>query len=57
VIPAAFSKDGKIVKEGEKPIDAYSDWMTSKDNPRFTTRHREPSLEESHGHGPHRACR
>jgi hypothetical protein len=36
VIPAAFSKDGKITKEGEKPVLAYSDWMTSKDNPRFT---------------------
>ena len=32
----AFSKDGKITKEGEKPVLAYSDWMTSKDNPRFT---------------------
>ena len=37
VIPASFSKDGKIVKEGEKPVDAYAQWMTSKDNPRFTT--------------------
>jgi hypothetical protein len=37
VIPAAFSKDGKIAKEGEKPVLAYADWMTSKDNPRFTT--------------------
>lgn len=36
VIPASFSKDGKIVKEGEKPIDAYAAWMSSKDNPRFT---------------------
>ncbi len=37
VIPAAFSKDGKIAKDGEKPVLAYADWMTSKDNPRFTT--------------------
>ena len=37
MIPAAFTKDGKIVKEGQKPIDAYGQWMTSKDNPRFTT--------------------
>jgi hypothetical protein len=37
VIPASFSKDGKIVKEGEKPVNAYAQWMTSKDNPRFTT--------------------
>ncbi|MBL9183753.1 MAG: DUF1549 domain-containing protein [Verrucomicrobiaceae bacterium] len=36
VIPASFSKDGKITKEGEKPVFAYSDWMTSKENPRFT---------------------
>lgn len=36
VIPASFSKDGKIVKEGEHPVEAYSRWMTSKDNPRFT---------------------
>lgn len=36
LIPAAFSPDGKIVKEGEKPIQAYSQWMTSKENPRFT---------------------
>ncbi|MEQ1749941.1 MAG: DUF1549 domain-containing protein [Prosthecobacter sp.] len=35
-IPVAFSKDGKIVKEGQKPIDAYAQWMASKDNPRFT---------------------
>ena len=35
-IPASFSKDGKIVKEGQKPIDAYAQWMASKDNPRFT---------------------
>jgi hypothetical protein len=37
MIPASFTKDGKIVKEGQKPIDAYGQWMTSKDNPRFTT--------------------
>jgi hypothetical protein len=37
VIPAAFSKDGKIVKEGVKPDASYASWMTSKDNPRFTT--------------------
>ncbi|MFZ4765279.1 MAG: DUF1549 domain-containing protein [Roseimicrobium sp.] len=37
VIPAAFSKDGKIVKEGQAPVLAYAQWMTSKDNPRFTT--------------------
>lgn len=36
VIPASFSADGKIVKEGEKPITAYAEWMASKDNPRFT---------------------
>jgi hypothetical protein len=35
-IPAAFSKDGKIVKSDEKPVDSYAGWMTSKDNPRFT---------------------
>lgn len=36
VIPASFSKDGKIAKEGQAPILAYSQWMTSKANPRFT---------------------
>jgi hypothetical protein len=36
MIPASFSKDGKIVKEGQSPVEAYSQWMTSKDNPRFT---------------------
>jgi hypothetical protein len=36
VIPASFSKDGKIIKDGEKPVFAYSDWMTSRENPRFT---------------------
>jgi hypothetical protein len=35
-IPASFSKDGKIVKEGQKPIAAYAQWMASKENPRFT---------------------
>jgi hypothetical protein len=37
VIPASFSKDGKIVKGDEKPVFPYANWMTSKDNPRFTT--------------------
>ncbi|MFC5454896.1 DUF1549 domain-containing protein [Prosthecobacter fluviatilis] len=37
VIPASFSKDGKIVKDGVKPVDSYASWMTSRDNPRFTT--------------------
>ncbi|MBK8090808.1 MAG: DUF1549 domain-containing protein [Verrucomicrobiaceae bacterium] len=37
VIPAAFSKDGNIVKDGKKPVEAYVGWMTSKENPRFTT--------------------
>jgi Protein of unknown function (DUF1549)/Protein of unknown function (DUF1553) len=36
VIPASFSKDGKIVKEGVKPIESYAQWVASKDNPRFT---------------------
>ncbi|MDI1313616.1 DUF1549 domain-containing protein [Prosthecobacter sp.] len=36
-IPASFSKDGNIVKEGVTPITAYAGWMTSKENPRFTT--------------------
>lgn len=36
VIPASFSNDGKIVKEGQKPIAAYAQWMASKENPRFT---------------------
>ncbi|MBE7496711.1 MAG: DUF1549 domain-containing protein [Verrucomicrobiaceae bacterium] len=35
-IPASFSKDGKIAKAGEKPVEPYAQWMTSKDNPRFT---------------------
>ncbi|MES2595225.1 MAG: DUF1549 domain-containing protein [Verrucomicrobiota bacterium] len=37
LIPASFSKDGKIVKGDEKPVIPYASWMTSKDNPRFTT--------------------
>lgn len=37
LIPASFSKDGNIVKQGQKPIEAYAGWMTSKENPRFTT--------------------
>ncbi len=37
LIPASFSKDGKIVKQNETPIAAYAQWMTSKENPRFTT--------------------
>jgi hypothetical protein len=36
MIPASFSKEGKITKEGQSPVEAYSQWMTSKDNPRFT---------------------
>ena len=36
-IPAAFAKDGKITQQGQKPIAAYAQWMTSKQNPRFTT--------------------
>jgi hypothetical protein len=36
-IPAAFSKDGNIVKDKANPVDAYAQWMTSKHNPRFTT--------------------
>lgn len=37
VIPASFSKDGKVTKDGENPDVSYANWMTSKDNPRFTT--------------------
>ncbi len=37
LIPASFSKDGKIVNKGQQPINAYAGWMTSKENPRFTT--------------------
>lgn len=36
VIPASFSKDGRITPEGGKPVDAYAHWMASKENPRFT---------------------
>ncbi|HCN30794.1 MAG TPA: hypothetical protein DIT64_19145 [Verrucomicrobiales bacterium] len=36
VIPASFSKDGKITREDMKPVEAYAQWMASKDNPRFT---------------------
>lgn len=36
-IPASFSKDGRITQKDQQPIDAYSKWMTSKENPRFTT--------------------
>jgi hypothetical protein len=35
-IPASFAKDGTIAKSGENPAIPYADWMTSKDNPRFT---------------------
>ncbi|MFO1482248.1 MAG: DUF1549 domain-containing protein [Verrucomicrobiaceae bacterium] len=37
LIPASFSKDGDIIKKGESPITSYAGWMTSKENPRFTT--------------------
>jgi ribosomal protein L25 (general stress protein Ctc) len=37
LIPASFSKEGKIVKDGANEAAAYASWMTSKDNPRFTT--------------------
>jgi hypothetical protein len=36
VIPAAFAPDGKVAAEGQSPVDAYAQWMTSKENPRFT---------------------
>ncbi|HEY2573018.1 MAG TPA: DUF1553 domain-containing protein, partial [Verrucomicrobiaceae bacterium] len=36
VIPASFTKDGKITKDGEHPVVAYARWSTSKDNPRFS---------------------
>lgn len=36
-IPVAFSKDGVQAGEKVKPVDAYAKWMTSKENPRFTT--------------------
>ena len=36
-IPVAFSKEG--IQGGDKlpPVEAYAKWMTSKENPRFTT--------------------
>ncbi|MEZ5387043.1 MAG: DUF1549 domain-containing protein [Prosthecobacter sp.] len=37
LIPTSFSKDGNIVKDGESPVNAYASWMSSKENPRFTT--------------------
>jgi len=36
VIPASFSKDGQIAKDGTKAVLPYAQWMTSKENPRFT---------------------
>jgi len=36
VIPASFSTDGRIAKPGESPSFSYAEWMTSKENPRFT---------------------
>lgn len=36
VIPASFSKDGRIIRDGEHPVEAYARWTTSKDNPRFS---------------------
>lgn len=36
VIPASFTKDGKITRDGEHPVEAYARWATSKDNPRFS---------------------
>ena len=36
VIPASFTKDGKVTKEGESPSLSYAGWMTSKENPRFS---------------------
>ncbi|MDB6073142.1 MAG: hypothetical protein JWO89_782, partial [Verrucomicrobiaceae bacterium] len=35
-IPASFTKDGKVTKEGENSSVSYAEWMTSKENPRFT---------------------
>lgn len=35
-IPVSFSKDGTVAKKGEGPELGYADWMTSRDNPRFT---------------------
>jgi hypothetical protein len=37
MIPASFSKEGNIVAEGENSVVEYASWMTSKENPRFTT--------------------
>lgn len=37
LIPASFSKDGKIVSDDQSPDVSYAKWMTSKENPRFTT--------------------
>ncbi|MBL9116011.1 MAG: DUF1549 domain-containing protein [Verrucomicrobiaceae bacterium] len=36
MIPASFSKDGKITDGDKQPVEAYASWMTSKENPRFT---------------------
>ena len=36
VIPVSFAPDGKVAKDGENPVLAYANWMTSPDNPRFT---------------------
>jgi hypothetical protein len=36
VIPASFSKDGRITRDGEHPAAAYARWTASKENPRFT---------------------
>ena len=35
-IPTSFSKDGKVTKNGVSPSLSYGEWMTSKDNPRFS---------------------
>jgi hypothetical protein len=51
LIPAAFSKDGKIVSGKTKPVDAYAQWMTSKDNPRFTTVIANRLWKKAMGHG------
>ncbi|TLD69213.1 DUF1549 domain-containing protein [Phragmitibacter flavus] len=36
LIPAALGPEGNIVEEGKAPIEAYAQWMTSRENPRFT---------------------
>jgi hypothetical protein len=36
-IPVAFSKQGAEATKEVPPVDAYAQWMTSKENPRFTT--------------------